>query len=142
MYAPPGHANTRLVEGQIKYAIAVVTGQTDPKLGEYSFDFAALSRMDTIVLLMAKKNLAQITAGLIEAGLDPQTPAASIENATCFNQRVVAGCVDDIAAMVQASGLSSPMVTVIGETARLPNNNAGLTEGLQAVVVAATESPS
>jgi len=123
-------------------SFAVVTGQTDPKLGKYTFDFGALSRMHTIVLLMARKNLAEITAGLIEAGLDPQTPAACIENATCFNQRIVAGCVQDIAVLVQSGGLRSPMVTVIGETARLSEDNTRLTGQLRSVVVSATSEKS
>lgn len=102
-------------------SFAVVTGQTDPALGQYAFDFEALSRMDTIVLLMARKNLAEITAGLIAVGLDPKTPAASIENATCANQRVAAGAAGTIASVVRELGIDSPMVTVIGEVAAMVN---------------------
>lgn len=102
-------------------SFAVVTGQTDPRLGKYAFDFESLSRMDTIVLLMARKSLAEIAEGLIAAGLDPKTPAASIENATCPNQRVTAATAATIAGIVRDLGIDSPMVTVIGEVASMVN---------------------
>ena len=104
-------------------SFAVVTGQTDPRLGRYAFDFESLARIDTIVLLMARKNLAEITAGLIAAGLDAETPAASIENATCSNQRVTAGTVSTIAEVVKAIGIDSPVVTIIGNVAANVNQD-------------------
>lgn len=115
--AGPSAAGIPVTSRGVARSFAVVTGQTDPSLGTYSFDFEALVRMDTIVLLMARKNLAEITNGLLEAGLDPDTPAASIENATCANQRVTSGTVATIAEVVKAIGISSPVVTVIGEVA-------------------------
>ena len=36
-------------------SFAVVTGQTDPRLGRYSFEFESLINIDTIVLLMAAR---------------------------------------------------------------------------------------
>ena len=104
-------------------SFAVVTGQTDPRLGQYAFDFESLAQMDTIVLLMARKNLAEITAGLIAAGLDANTPSASIENATCANQRVTAGTAATIAEMVKAIGIDSPVVTIIGAVAAKVNQD-------------------
>jgi uroporphyrin-III C-methyltransferase len=119
----PSAAGIPVTSRGIARSFAVVTGQTDPNLGNYAFDFDALSRMDTIVLLMARKNLAEITKGLIEAGLDPKTPAASIENATCDNQRVTAASASTIADVVKALGIDSPMVTVIGEVASMVNRD-------------------
>lgn len=113
----PASAGIPVTSRGVARSFAVVTGQTDPNLGEYSFDFESLASMDTVVLLMARKNLADITAGLIKAGIDPDTPAASIENATCSNQRVTAGTVATIAEVVKAIGIDSPVVTVIGAVA-------------------------
>jgi uroporphyrin-III C-methyltransferase len=115
----PASAGIPVTSRGVARSFAVVTGQTDPRLGNYAFDFDALSRMDTIVLLMARKNLAEITVGLVEAGLDPNTPTASIENATCKNQRVTSGTVSTIAEVVKAIGIDSPMVTVIGNVAAM-----------------------
>ena len=49
--------------------------------------------------------------------MDPNTPAASIENATCSNQRVAAATVSTIADVVESLEIGSPVVTVIGEVA-------------------------
>lgn len=115
--AAPSAAGIPVTSRGVARSVAFVTGQTDPKLGNYCFDFEALSRMDTIVMLMARKNLAEITSGLIAAGLNPQTPAASIENATSDQQRVAAGTLDSIAGIVKDAGITSPVVTVIGAVA-------------------------
>jgi uroporphyrin-III C-methyltransferase len=122
----PASAGIPVTSRGVARSFAVVTGQTDPRLGEYSFDFKSLASMDTVVLLMARKNLADITAGLIKAGLDPATPAASIENATCSNQRVAAGTVSTIAEVVKTTGIDNPVVTVIGAVAA--NVDASLVE--------------
>jgi uroporphyrin-III C-methyltransferase len=115
--AAPSAAGIPVTSRGVARSFAVVTGQTDPTLGTYSFEFEALARMDTIVLLMARKNLAEITDGLMAAGMDPETPAASIENATCDNQRVTSATVGTIAEVVKAIGINSPVVTVIGAVA-------------------------
>ena len=105
---------------------AVVTGQTDPTL-ECDIDFHALSKMDTIVVLMGRKNILQLTMELIATGMSPATPAASIENATLPSQRAVPGSLADIAAKVDEAGLKSPMISVIGIVAgMIDENSAGL----------------
>lgn len=111
----PAAAGIPVTSRGVARSFAVVTGQTDPRLGDYSFDFESLVKIDTIVLLMARKNLADITAGLVAAGIDPKTPAASIENATCANQRVTAATVSTIAEVVDSLNIVSPVVTVIGQ---------------------------
>ena len=97
---------------------AVVTGQTDPNL-DNEIDFAALAKMDTVVVLMGRKNLQHLTESLIAAGRDPETPVAAIENATLPTQRVVAGSLATISSVVEKSDFGSPMVTVIGAVAAM-----------------------
>jgi uroporphyrin-III C-methyltransferase len=121
--AAPAAAGIPVTTRGIARSFAVVTGQTDPNLGKHTLDFDALSRMDTLILLMARKNLESIVEGLLESGLDPSTPAASIENATCENQQVAVGTLADISAIVERCGLSNPMVTVIGDVASLANQD-------------------
>jgi uroporphyrin-III C-methyltransferase len=103
-------------------SFAVVTGQTDPNL-DNDIDFAALAGIDTVVVLMGRKNLAVLATSLIESGRDPETPVASIENATLPNQRVVTGSLLSISEVVQEAGLRSPMVTVIGSVVELMDGN-------------------
>lgn len=98
-------------------SFAVLTGHTDPNLAPHSFDYAALANIDTLVLMMAYKHLQKITLSLIEAGLSPDTPAASIQRATQSNQIAVAGTLSTIAAQVKQRNMGSPMITIIGDVA-------------------------
>jgi uroporphyrin-III C-methyltransferase len=102
----------------IARTFAVVTGQTDPHL-DNPIDFSALAKIDTVVVLMGRKNLRHLAEELIAAGRDPETPAAAIENATLPTQRVVAGSLVSISSAVENSGFGSPMVTVIGAVAAM-----------------------
>ena len=76
---------------------------------------------DTVVLLMARKNLRSITAGLIKAGRDPKTPVVCIERATLPDQRVTYCNLYGIADQIDQLKFSNPMVTIIGEVANQVN---------------------
>ena len=121
--AGPASVGIPVTSRGVARSFAVLTGHTDPNLGKHSFDFAALVRIDTLVLMMACRNLPMITSSLIDAGMDPSTPAASIERATQANQRVVAATVGTIAKQVEATGLKSPMITVVGHVATQVNQD-------------------
>jgi len=99
----------------------VLTGHTDPNLAPHSFDYAALAKIDTLILMMAYKHLHKITLSLIDAGLSPDTPAASIQRATQADQVAVAVTISTIAAQVQQRKMGSPMITVIGDVASMIN---------------------
>ncbi len=102
----------------IARTFTVVTGQTDPAL-ECDIDFAALAKMDTVVVLMGRKNLGQLMSKMVAAGQSGQLPVVCIENATLPNQRCVVGTLANIATKVDEVGLKSPMVTVVGEVASM-----------------------
>jgi len=99
----------------------VVTGQTAPELKKHKLDFQAMANTDTIVLLMARKNLRAITRSLIEAGRDPETPVACIERATFTDQRVTYSSLYEVADQVDQLGFANPMVTIIGQVANYVN---------------------
>ena len=117
--AGPAAAGIPVTTRGVARSFAVVTGQTAPELGRHDVDFGALASLDTVVLLMARKNLRELTAGLIEAGRDPETPVACIEKATFADQRVTYSTLYGIADQADALKLTNPMVTVIGEVASL-----------------------
>ncbi|MDG1874722.1 MAG: uroporphyrinogen-III C-methyltransferase [Mariniblastus sp.] len=115
--AGPSAAGIPVTSRGIARSFLVVTGQTAPHLKKHELDFAAMAQIDTVVLLMARKNLRSITHGLIEAGRDPQTPVACIERATFADQRVTYSSLYEIADQIDQLGFANPMVTVIGEVA-------------------------
>jgi uroporphyrin-III C-methyltransferase len=79
--------------------------------GEPDYD-ALVAVGGTIVLFMALGRLERVAAGLISAGLDPQTPAAVVSRGTLPDQDSVTAPIAEIAAA--AAGLASPALLVVG----------------------------
>jgi uroporphyrinogen III methyltransferase/synthase len=86
---------------------------------------------------MGRLGLPGFTADLIAAGRDGDTPAACIQSATTPDQRVTIATLGTIAEAAERDGLEAPVVTVIGEVARM--GAAGLTPvaALEPVLLAA-----
>ncbi len=98
-------------------SLAIVTGHAADGGVPTTLNYKALAAMDTLVILMGRANLAKLTASLIDAGLDPATPAACIAKATTAEQRVTKATLATVAQAVDRDGLCAPVVTVIGAVA-------------------------
>ena len=100
-------------------AVAFVTGHEDPEKEESALDWEALARFPgTLVFYMGVKRLAENAAALIEAGRDPDEPAAAIERGTWPGQRTVAATLETIAEAVAREEVKAPALIVVGEVAR------------------------
>lgn len=120
--AVPAYAGVPLTHRELVTAFTVFSGHEDPRKRESGIDYSALAasaRMGTLVLLMGLVNLDLIVARLINAGLDPETPAACIEQGTTPHQRVVEASLIQLPAAVQAAGFEPPVITVIGSVVGL-----------------------
>jgi uroporphyrin-III C-methyltransferase len=115
--AGPAAAGIPVTARGIASSFAVVTAHGAGKAGEP--DVAALAGVDTIVVLMGRSSLPGFTARLVAAGRDPETPAACIQSATTPAQRVTVATLATIAAAADRDGLEAPIVTVIGDVARM-----------------------
>ncbi|MFO0633314.1 MAG: uroporphyrinogen-III C-methyltransferase [Nannocystaceae bacterium] len=73
----------------------------------------------TLVLLMGVRNARENAARLIEAGRDPETPAAAIRWGTRGIQRTVVATLGTLAAQMDALGLRAPAVVVVGDVVGL-----------------------
>ncbi|XVX19848.1 uroporphyrinogen-III C-methyltransferase [Actinomycetota bacterium] len=71
----------------------------------------------TVVVLMGMARLRELTAALIEAGRDPQTPAAVVHAAWTPQERSVRAPLSGLARAVDEAALGNPAVIVIGEVA-------------------------
>jgi uroporphyrin-III C-methyltransferase len=81
-------------------------------------DYERLARAGgTLVVFMGRERLRRVATGLVDAGLDPDTPAAVIANGTLPHQRVATGSLREIADL--ADTLPAPALTVIGDVVRL-----------------------
>jgi uroporphyrinogen III methyltransferase/synthase len=99
-------------------AVAFVTGHEDPEKAETALDWDALARFPgTLVFYMGIKRLAENAAALIEAGRDPEQPAAAVEQGTMPGQRTVGATLGTIAAAVEREGIGAPTLIVIGPVA-------------------------
>ncbi len=73
----------------------------------------------TLVIYMGIGNLSLITQSLIDAGLDPSTPAAAIENGTTNNQQRVLSQLNQLHDAVTQSNLKAPVMIIIGKVVAL-----------------------
>lgn len=73
----------------------------------------------TICIFMGMRRIREITRALIEGGREGSTPAAAIRWGARPVQRTVVGCLSDISERVEAEGLTSPAMIVVGEVISL-----------------------
>jgi len=71
----------------------------------------------TLVLFMGLGRVERVAAGLIAAGLPPETPAAAVSRGTLPGQEVVRAPLEHLAAA--STGLLGPALLVIGDVAAL-----------------------
>lgn len=82
-------------------------------------DWAALARMDTLVVLMGVERLSHVVARLLGHGRAPDTPAAIVENGTLPSERVSVSTLGGLVGAAEAAGVRPPALIVIGEVVRL-----------------------
>lgn len=87
---------------------------------EIQMDFDALCRVGgTLVFLMSVSSMDVICRGLIDAGMDPETPAAVVENGTTAGQRKKAATLGTIVDSARAMALKSPALLAVGDVCAL-----------------------
>jgi uroporphyrin-III C-methyltransferase len=95
-----------------------VSSQVTIANGQGRLDFAALARAGgTLVLFMGLARLREIASGLVEHGLDPETPAAVISSGTTAEQEAVTATIATVADA--AKSVRSPALIVVGDVISL-----------------------
>jgi uroporphyrinogen III methyltransferase/synthase len=117
--AVPAYAGIPVTHRDFTPAVTFVTGHAREEEEAFLPDWAALSRIGTVVFLMGYANLPRLAQNLIAAGSDPKTPVAVIEWGTLPRQRTVTGTLETIAGQVEKSGIRPPTITVIGKVVGL-----------------------
>ncbi|BAY44426.1 uroporphyrin-III C-methyltransferase [Scytonema sp. HK-05] len=111
--AAPLFAGIPLTDPVMSRCFAVFTAHEPDAL-----DWEALSRLETLVILMGGQHLAEILYRLLRQGRSRSTPIAIIRWAGTGQQEIWTGTLDNI--LEQTSGVSlSPVVIVIGEVVGL-----------------------
>ncbi len=116
--AGPAAAGIPVTARGIARSVTILTARAGDEFAEDDGpDFAALARLDTLVVMMGRAELRAFAASLIAAGKDPQTPAAIVESATLPGQRSISVTLSAIADAADEAGIQPPAVVVIGPTA-------------------------
>ena len=112
-FAAPLLAGIPVTHRGASHGVCVVTATA--KAGA-SVDFERLANSDiTLVVLMGVDQRAVISTQLRRGGLDPATPVAVVERASCVDQRVLRARLDELADL----DVVSPAVIVVGPVAAL-----------------------
>jgi uroporphyrin-III C-methyltransferase/precorrin-2 dehydrogenase/sirohydrochlorin ferrochelatase len=82
------------------------------------WDLLAQDPNSTLVGYMGVTTLPGVVKALLDAGMDPETPAAMVERGTTASQRSVVSTLQDLPGAVLRDGLRAPALFVIGPTVR------------------------
>ena len=100
-------------------SVTFVTGHATND-SEPDIDWRALAALkNTLVVYMGVTRAEAIRDRLIEAGRDPKTPAAIIENGSRENQRVVKGSLQELDDLVTNYEIQGPAILVVGDVAAM-----------------------
>jgi uroporphyrinogen III methyltransferase / synthase len=113
--AVPAYAGIPVTRRYSSTSVTIVTGHEDPTKEDPSVDWEALARVGgTIVVLMGAAHLTEITARLVNGGLDPETPVAAVRWGTRPDQTTIVGTLGTIA----REPVRPPSTIVIGDVVR------------------------
>lgn len=139
--AVPASAGIPVTHRAVSRSFHVMTGHTLSEEGTLPPDFPEFARLSgTLIFLMGLGNLHPIVTGLLEAGKPEDTPAAVIENGTLPQERWVKGTLGTIEALAEESGIGTPAIIVVGETAALDMRGT-MKQPLAGVSVCVTGTP-
>ena len=117
--AGPAAAGVPLTHRGLSTQFTVFTGHEMPGKEGSDLDIAAIAATGgTKVILMGMSRLRGTLEALVQAGMQPDTPAAAVQWATTPRQRVVQATLGSLADAVEGV-LGSPAVVVIGEVVGL-----------------------
>jgi uroporphyrinogen III methyltransferase / synthase len=116
----PAYAGIPVTHRSHNTMLTIFTGHEDPTKPESSLDYGAIARAPGVkVMLMGVERLAPITAGLLEAGMRPETPVALVRWATTPRQETLRGTLGTIADQAAKAGFKAPAVAVFGDVVDL-----------------------
>lgn len=100
-------------------SVHIITGHK--RAGQsYDIDFEALVRTKgTLIFLMGVSTLGDICRGLLEAGMDPEKPAALLIRGTTAAQERIVATVSTLEETVARSGAKTPAIIVVGDVCSL-----------------------
>ncbi len=117
--AAPAYAGIPATHRDYCSSVHIITGHA--RTGKpLSIDFEALVHTrGTLVFLMSVASMHDIIRGLLGAGMDPEMPAAMVEQGTMPGQRCCTAPLRALGARADEMHISSPAVLVVGKVCAL-----------------------
>ena len=117
--AVPAYNGIPVTHRDFTSSLHIITGHKRAG-ADYDIDFEALVRTKgTLVFLMGVRSLPDIMAGLLDAGMSPDTPAAVLQEGTTAGQRRVVATVSTLARAATEAGIAAPAIIVVGGVCEL-----------------------
>ncbi|PIE69456.1 MAG: uroporphyrinogen-III C-methyltransferase [Deltaproteobacteria bacterium] len=118
--AAPAYAGIPLTHRSYASSVSFITGHEDPTKSESAHNWESLAKgTSTLVFFMGVKNLPHITGNLIQAGMDPATPAALVRWGTTCRHVSMTSTVEHIAQDAEQQGIKPPALLVVGKVVSL-----------------------
>lgn len=116
----PAAAGVPVTQRGVTHSFTVVSGHLAPSDPKSLVDWEALARVGgTIVVIMGVRHAGAIAQALIDAGLDPATSAAVIQEGETAGQRNFYCTADTVEQVMMDNEVAAPAVYVFGEVAGL-----------------------
>lgn len=113
--AVPAYAGIPVTHRDCCSSLHIITGhQRAGKPLSIPFD-ALVQTKGTLVFLMGVSALGEICRGLLEAGMQPDMPAAVVENGTTSFQRSILATLSTLPETAEAQNVKSPAIILVGE---------------------------
>jgi uroporphyrinogen III methyltransferase/synthase len=112
------YSGVMLTDRNYSSQVAFITGREAEGKQQSNIDWPLLARFPgSIVFYMGMGGLQFITGQLIKNGMNKETPAAVIANATFPNQRITMSTVEGIDDKCKQENIGPPAIVVIGDAA-------------------------
>ena len=119
--AVPAYNGIPVTHRDFTSSLHIITGHKRAG-ADYDIDFEALLRTKgTLVFLMGARSCPDIMAGLMNAGMDPDTPAAILQEGTTAGQRRVVATAATLAEKAREAQIAAPAIIVVGGVSSLAN---------------------
>jgi uroporphyrin-III C-methyltransferase/precorrin-2 dehydrogenase/sirohydrochlorin ferrochelatase len=118
--AVPELAGIPLTHRGVAQEFIVASGHLPPGHEGSTVDWPHLgASRATLVLLMAVDNLPHIAAALLDAGRDPGTPVACIQDGAMPGERVLVAELATVADAAKQAELAAPAIVIVGDVVRV-----------------------
>ena len=120
--AVPAYNGIPVTHRDFTSSLHIITGHRR-KGSDEDIDFDALVRTEgTLVFLMGIARLSFICGGLLAAGMDPDIPAAVLQQGTTAGQKRIVATVGTLADEVARQGVETPAIIIVGKVCSLADD--------------------